>query len=376
MRHSISDIFRLLTLSLIVIVGLSACSDTKDDPNTTPEDPYANYSAGFTIVVSSETASSRAPQDGEYNPGSEYENYINIFENDYRFLFFDSKSKKCIGIFKNVEMLPLETSQSSKKYFVSGILDREVAKHEDLKIVVLANWHDYKKDAEYTGLTIDEICQQRYTFTRSVAELSEVNTIPLYGVKSLGKLQFTTDKYNQTENFADLGVIHLLRAYAKIDIKTSGKGMSIVGASIDRYNTKGFCAPHGIYEENQYVKDSWELDYTAEPSVPNEGQIVWTNLEFFKDENSDYWYIYVPEYINVGDSAQPAKIKIRFKNEFGTVIEDFIEFKDYTTNTAFNLMRNVWYRYTVTKYDDISVEVDVVPYSGVWLNPDFGIDRD
>ncbi|MDE5650220.1 MAG: hypothetical protein K2I35_04295, partial [Duncaniella sp.] len=60
-----------------------------------------------------------------------------------------------------------------------------------------------------------------------------------------------------------------------------------------------------------------------------------------------------------------------------------IEFKDYANPDAttgecpcFDIRRNYWYRFSLRRGDDspFTMEVDVVPYGEVILEPDFGID--
>lgn len=69
--------------------------------------------------------------------------------------------------------------------------------------------------------------------------------------------------------------------------------------------------------------------------------------------------------------------KSRIKITYTDDREYFIDYKDYTTGNAFDVRRNYYYRFTVSrKFDataELKVTVQVVPYSQVVLDPSFGL---
>ena len=91
----------------------------------------------------------------------------------------------------------------------------------------------------------------------------------------------------------------------------------------------------------------------------------------------DSYVLYVPEYSNLtspaSDPTPPSIIEISFNKGFGDTRT--ITFRN--GDAPCDILRNVWYRFIVTKKSeesDIQVEVDVLPYRVIELNPDFGLD--
>lgn len=343
---------------------------------------------GFVIEVSENAGtaerSSRVTPGGDYDPGQGYENYIDVAGRDFMFYLINPDDDTYAGMFEVTSVLPLESGRSSKKYKVLGRFDGSGDIPADrLKVLVLANWrHNYpSSDRLVAGVTrlgdIIASAEAVYDFTPADMELSEEHTIPLFGVKT-----FSDIAYDAT-NFAILGKIHMLRAYAKIEIECPSADWNMTSCVLSRYNTRGLRAPLGVSDEDDYVKGSYDKDYVDRVSIPSNTPTA-ENLPFMRLGRNHY-LAYVPEYANTTSTGalavDHAYISVSFE---GSVFDrQFIDFKYYQNppegvdvGSPFDIRRNYYYKFTVDKHDEISqitVIVDVVPYGEVILDPIFGI---
>ncbi len=368
---SLSRLFRqsaaVMLAAVVLLPAAVSCSETAEEPETPPSFPTdkAEITAGIAITVSSGNLSRSAGTLGpDYDTGSGYENFIDIERGDFRFYFFDSENRY-VAPFTIEVLIPQSENKSSKRYIASGKVERDMLERTDLKMVVLANWKNYPDEAtlEPGVSTIDDICARQYDFTASMMQLSEENTIPLYGVTNILAPNFVN------VSTADLGTIHLLRAFAKIEVNRHDGGFEIESVSLRRFNTKGFCAPTNIYLQDDYVHGNYEDDYANTPHIPD-GAYTEASLPFVK-VSDDVYVAYVPEFDNLTDVSRRSTIAIQFR---ATSEPDIVEFKYYDGASAgkhFDILRNYWYRFNVRKK---GVIVQVIPYSEVVLNPIFGLD--
>lgn len=364
---NLHDILTPLVTMLLVSI-LASCSNQTELP--TPLSPEAQIV--LKLTVSDTSAGSRAPStpEGGYHRGEGYENFIDVESQDFRLYFFD-ENNKFIAPFEVAFLLRCESGYSSKTYMVYSLGMTE-ALNQPIKVVALANWPAYPDAStlEKGVTTIADIVGQEYEFDASKMELSAENPVPLYGVTDVKTLS-----YND-ENVADLGTIHMLRAYAKVEVNLNPDCVfPIEWVKLNRYNERGYCAPQGVYLQSQYVYNNYDQDYTHEPSIPA-GAEVTKDLEFIKVDDSR-WLAYVPEYRNVGrPDNQKSVIQIKFKGAESDV--DNLYFATYDLNTSpnrpvkhFDVLRNVWYKFTVNKQSPPLVQV--VPYNEVDLGPLFGL---
>lgn len=368
---SLTRLFRQSTAAIlaaaVLLPAAMSCSETAEVPDPAPSFPNDKneITAGIAITVSSGNFSRSAGTLGpDYDTGSGYENFIDIEHGDFRFYFFDSENRYVAPFIIDV-LIPQAGNESSKRYLASGKVTRDMLERTDLKMVVLANWKTYPDEAtlEPGVSTIDDICGQQYDFTAKMMNLSDENTIPLYGVTNI----LAPETINTTT--ADLGTIHLLRAFAKIEVNRHDGGFEIESVSLRRFNTKGFCAPTNIYLQDDYVHGNYEDDYANTPHIPEEAYSD-AKLPFVKISD-DVYVAYVPEFDNLTDASRRSTIAIQFR---ATGETDIVEFKYYdgaSKGSHFNILRNYWYRFNVRKK---GVIVQVIPYSEVVLNPIFGLD--
>ncbi|MCM1254977.1 MAG: hypothetical protein NC221_02535 [Duncaniella sp.] len=393
--------FLSLKFPLLLAVVLWSCSSDIDQPSdpVSPEGvAVARVEFFMTVGDNAGSVSRTTPTDGSYDPGSGYENYINLAGNDFQVLFFSGEDNGSESKFLNkLELIGITVegeTTSSKTYRVLGRVPQKMLRDADFRVVILANWGEYPTlVAEET--TLDQLCANQnatFEFNQAATEIGAENPIPMYGVKKFGKVVFDDAGYG------NLGTLHLLRAYAKVDVMVHSEvseRWKISSASITYAAGKGYKAPANVYDESDYVHNSYTSDYTDSPNIPADNETV-TNLLFTKVSDTPSTYrIYIPEYRNVNADgtqvATPARIAVNFVDKNTNLPsflgEQFIDFKYYVApsgnselkNKPFNVMRNYWYKFEVKKIDEIAgldVNLDVQPYASVELDPGFGLKRD
>lgn len=396
MTIRMTDILHRILLSALLVVGMSACSDRADGPLPEPggSEPETR-SIGFYISVddsrASEMFSSRAtPSEGPYDPAWDFEKYIDFEGKDIKFLFFGSDDKLITEFVPNgISATPGDSANHSKKYLVLGALPFEMKKGEkkELKLMILANWQNrttQKRYPDFTpGMSINEIWESQYSifaFGQDNIIPSGENLIPFYGITNVITLEdkdFTED----TQFTAKIGTVHLLRAIAKVEVileDETAKKWELEDVWFSRYSNRGYAVPKDVKLQTDYVKDTYVGDYTSTPYLP-EASNTTGPLKFKEIESGKRWIAYVPEFGNIsGETTNNSDISVKFKNsEFESQSFAFSKYVGGQPTQPLDILRNNWYKFTIKKNDEtIVLEVDVVPYTGVSLNPDFGLDID
>lgn len=389
----------------IMMLAVNGCSDnTESDQIVTGEETAGELvQAGFFITVGDSSAggvyTGRAPE-GNYDPGEGWENQIDLPGRDFRFLIFSGETDGSQSVyqadFEVTSVLVAASTASSKTYHVLGKVDKSLITSPDrFRIMVLANWGEYPEVK--AGDNVDRVAASAsavYTFDDSRSKPGTGNLVPLYGIQRMEAVSF------DALDFANLGTIHLIRAFAKIDVRMdeSNTRWSILSAAVTRCNTRGYAMPLGVYDREDYVKDNYNDDYTSSPSIPASSAESDTPVRFFRvTADSTVYRAYVPEFVNIDADGNPRpetermRIDVRFTDRrtgWESFLGDhYIEFKYYiapdgnpsAAGRHFNVMRNYWYRYTIRKdaeIGDMNVTVDVQPYAEQELAPGFGLERD
>lgn len=357
--------YKCLSVLCAILAALSLGSCSKVGSGEEPEIPVIWYHAGFYLTVGEENTTSRAPQDGAYDPGSGYENYIDI--DHVQVQLYDLEGNY-LGPMLDFSIMPVEEWASSKTYRLEGRTKVDISSGK-FKVVVLANWPSNPSDFSFSSLW-----NQTYTFSPAEA-LSETNSIPLYGVKDISVSGVVPGIA------VNLGIIHLLRAVAKIEVIVDDPKdfWEIKTLRLTKYNTKGFCAPQ-VKSQSDYVKDSWNMDYVGSAFVPEDAAPM-ENLDFRKaadrataPDHRDHYILYVPEYFNTISTKPQAQIGVEFEHSKTGIT--YISFRHPVTHETMDIMRNLWYKIRITKkdeYTDVDFFVDVIPYKVCELDPIFGL---
>lgn len=368
-------LFRLIPVAVAAVllaVAMAACSGPavadQEQAVAPPSDvPMPVYKAGFYLNVGDIQDNSRAPADGEYNPGSGIDNFIDISDpatRKLRILLYDN-SDNFLGELTDLVVSPIEDYESSKRYHVEGITTVNISSGK-FKVMVLANWPSYP-----VSLTMDAIFASSFDFDGSLP--SRNNPIPLYGISDvdLGRVSPGVS--------VNIGTIHLIRALAKIEVTFSDPAdmWHLSSIVLTHYNTRGLRAP-AVRSRSEYIKGTWTADYTGRVFLPADPGTA-NDLPLYEIETGRRWIIYVPEYANTLNTSPLTRLCLEFaENSAG---KRYVELRDPAVSATgqTDIVRNVWYKIAVKKLPedaDLTVTVDALPYASADLNPEFGLDRD
>ena len=318
-----------------------------------------------------------APAEG-YEEGNMYENYINMSSDGYRIYFFDANNNTFIARFEAADVVPVEGTDYVD-YTLLGKVPDELVSHSDFKIVILANWPEYKDDALTTETTtIENICNADWAQFDCLTDfnLGPDNLIPFYGVHTYKDVTFKPGVATLLDE-----PITLLRAMAKVEVILENyevnTEVSFSGVSICRYNQKGYCAPANVFSEKDYGQGTnWETDYL--PSLHLVGNVNDADAEgrtkpFLKvaerneaTHQKELWIAYLPEYDNQKDDYSYMEVKLSHQMEKDKAYQ--IYFAEYDQGTVlpdnrYDIARNNLYRFTVTlKNGAIKAEVNEWDY--------------
>ena len=370
---------RSLAAALLLAALTAACSGKEDfhEPEIGPV-KGASVSFMFTLsdapVAEPRVESRATPTDGDYDKGAGYENYIDIEKGDFR-LYFYTSNDLFFGMVNEVTLLPISESPGSKTYQVRGTVSPEQAALSGFKVCILANWTNYPEPAMGDPLSKLWVAPEAL-YTHGGNELSRSNLVPLYGIKEFKGITFAEN------GLTDLGLMHLLRAFAKIEVELTESVRPVKKVSLTRVNLLGYKAPSDVTTEGDYVHGSYEADYVATPHIPSTAVRQDVEMLLVKGDKTKEEFrkfvAYVPEYDNISSSAVKTRIKIEYlDNPFTDT--DYLDFKYYekkgphAKDEEFDLLRNYLYRFQVTQK---RIFVDVQPYAEVLLKPNFGLERD
>lgn len=381
----------VVCLAAFTLPFMVACSSQEDSLSEAGSSLWAVFTLdlGDTVACGMTRAT---PTDGEYDKGSGLENFIDFPKKDFRCYLFGMDN-----VF--VSTLDIVSIQDfgEKIYSIRLRLpDTEMVKNaltNGCRFVFLANWGSYDEPIPGTT-TIADLCtasSAQFEFSQQKTVLSADNLIPMYGVK---EFESGVQDFKDGKDISDIGTVHLLRAFAKVDVNIKFEDFAeepvVTSVSLTRSNDKGFKAPKDVTEEGQYVHGSWHKDYTHVHIPDDAGDIE--DLMLTKDETGHY-IAYVPEYRNVNGQKEPLDSRSRIKIGFtignvtvgGLHVEQEFDFRysdenppeGVTAGQHFDIARNNWYKFNITaKGKDMVWTVDVIPFTPVELTPDYGLVRE
>lgn len=133
MKSIIYKTFVINALALILAILSGACKHEADVPVMKP------------IGVSRVAFELSSLSSGDtYNPGDGYENFIDVDNRNFMFLFFDMNNRYLCQM-TSASVLPADNSESSKRYYLLGKVDNSLT-DQPVKIVALANWGIYPQE--------------------------------------------------------------------------------------------------------------------------------------------------------------------------------------------------------------------------------------
>ncbi len=362
------DIIKILPTTLmfvlVTVISFSSISCSNDDEYG--ED--VNLAAGkivslhFNLSLQSLT---RADGTRSTEAGSSEENAIS----NYGIYFFDSDNKYIATFSANSFT---SSDEENTSYSVLGTVDATTIEKlgSSFKIVVLANWDTYPSLVE-GSTTIDDICSAETAVFTCPTKFDAVPSIPFYGVHSYTGVTFDSDNGTTLD-----GSITLLRAMAKVEVIDKNISTrtdyysTIKSAKIYHYNAIGFCAPTGVYSQDDYGQgddgDIYFVNSLHLVSGSNDSEQSGRVLDLYQSDEST-WVAYIPEYSNSALSEDNCYIELELENNMdsyyivelddgSTVIANSSDnsFNLYFTEdgtsdaTPINIQRNKIYRFNVT----------------------------
>jgi hypothetical protein len=159
----------------------------------------------------------------------------------------------------------------------------------------------------------------------------------MFGVRS-----FQNGVELKTDWSADLGTIDLIRDMAKVVVRCDSTA-TISNVKMAKLNDRLTIMPYQMFYNTAQPVDA-NLLIPREHDGSISSPTVYENIPFNKVDDRTY-EIYVPEYRNVS-SSNPAWVSLDYNGA-----NYKLEFKDYTDNSAFNLIRNTIYIYDVVRSD-------------------------
>jgi hypothetical protein len=189
---------------------------------------------------------------------------------------------------------------------------------------------------------------------------SEKTPIPMFGL--IQKSSFKLGQgYSQA---ADLGTVNMIRAMAKIELKTANSTDVLSDVTLSTCPAKGVYAPFAMWVETDFSEehDGFFIGIPYEHSSTTTSLPTLSNLPFTKVDDTDY-VIYIPETRQVGETVETKitskklspKITFNFKTKdaaastaYELLFKEYNEAGDPIDDTEFNILRNHIYRYTVS----------------------------
>ena len=281
----------------------------------------------FSIALDKIGSSSRTTWGNEYEDsiGNDFENTINLSQFFVEMTFSD-------GVTIPVRRITKSANTKNVYEFVGEISVEAVKSLTDAKVIVYANID--KDDTEF---------QTNY---REYAGRG-VNRIPMWGVHTITSADVANLLLVPSTTLQLSKPIDLLRAMAKIELTLTetlvNEGYTIEGVTINKHNSRGNLIPTGGYGYTAL----YNREECINVSSPNFIEAPSGGLSFTEISANRYW-IYVPEFlINKTDnllSNDDLQIKIELYKGTEKFPEDRSSFSMFETS----LVRNHWYKYTIT----------------------------
>lgn len=372
------------TLVFVILWSFAACSSDAD-----LADAGGNSSPGGEMMLGIDFKVSTRSYGNDYEEGNTYENYVDVPNGNYRIYFFDTNDK-FIARFEPHGFVATEGSDYSQ-YRVLGKAPEALLGYDEFKVVVLANWPQYGDgDMKAKTTTISDICEADWSQFNLSAENNNTGQpmlMPFYGVHTYSGISFKPNEATILRK-----PVSLLRALAKVEVileadASYGDELLFSSLKINRYNAKGYCAPKGVYLQDDYDHDGvWDDDYVHTLHLVNDvNESEDKNLELKRvstwsegTKACEKWVAYLPEYRNKGVGDGYSSIKAKFRFQWDDDTPHTIYFAKYdkkgkTDNSdddrRLNIERNNIYRFYVrcASYD-FNLLLTVCDWEGLYEN--------
>ena len=369
----------------ILLVGVlcmlaASCSQEADDPTQVDDMQSGTIRIQFSLAMDESRVGSRAEwgtETGTTTPigdriiGNNYENMIKL---DYLHVFLFDANGTYLGEVGNLEMTPTtsDTEYTFKgEITVNGVdvkTNSSGGKYlEDYTIMVMANYENYiNGNVAVTYNYLFDYIADNYRPNESGMATSY---IPMWGM-------LKTDiplnpEGTEDDDFAEIDDIYMLRSMAKIEVVLDAESVpndyTITGATLNKYNQKGYLLPAKYPSSTNGVAASYfnatsTSYFDTETCINAYASTVTNSLAFNLASDKRSCVIYVPEYAVNGSTSD---LSINLQISRGTTpISDNLNSKGTFTLNQTQLVRNHWYRCTVkTISDGFDLTVQAMPWT-------------
>ena len=182
--------------------------------------------------------------------------------------------------------------------------------------------------------------------TKGSETFTQGTSTPIWGEK------MTTLNLRKGEATELTEPIYLLRAMAKVEVMVAEGVGELQSVTVDKYNQTGYVLPKfpETFPEGYDGTEDLDQDAVFNPNTTTPE----TNLGFTPDGNGGF-YVYLPEYQNVGEGASPAQMTVTIDDK--TYPLEFKIYDDESNDKYFNIVRNHYYQYIITGVADDVVSV-------------------
>ena len=282
--------------------------------------------------------STRATWEDEYISEEGVPFDYRIMPNNMRVVIFSAANER-LGAINDLDYWPINESHTQFQFI--GQLPQEFIEH----LATNGNWQNNYRFMVLANCADNSDSEENISYSQAQLDpTSEESSIPMWGIKEVDM----SPLYGH-ENI-DIGVISLLRAAAKVEVRLSdklkNKNVTINSAALKYYNQTGYVLPSGWSE----VSNTEQLDQQGCMRLYRHAAL---NMPFVVDNEGDKCYIYVTEYDNVSYPGERNKISLEF-NMGGEIkyFEDAISFCHYSNGSPidgshYNIVRNHIYQFDI-----------------------------
>lgn len=360
--------FKYSALWLLLLALVTSCVFDEADPlveNTAPQDPVM---VTFKLDVMSSAATKAddlhwydayAPKD----PGNEFEN--KIIASDLKIMAYSAEADGAfIKELPVVSSMPVRDSEGKITHYIYSCIfnapipqDASVSNPPEYRFMVFANCINNYYRLSYTN-GIPEVGKLTYDIPDNI--LSEA--IPMWGVNAYEFRYDSNGQLLKNQDFTgnDYEAVDLLRATAKIGVKLSEDlkdKYELVSLKINRIASSGYSLPKNW---NSKVKtNSFQHAPSFNPVETGDADkdFIGEVNDFIYDEETDEFYIYVPETRNIKDNDDEEiaiELNIRDKSTLESLTFDYskgLKFRTYSNGVPegdpYDILRNHYYQYTI-----------------------------
>lgn len=378
MKNLSAYITRMLPLLFAAVAALLVSCHDRSGDSPLPDGPDSpQLILRFNIPRSVAAGAGGNAADG-YVKGSREENLVDVYGN-CEVLFFNMDNV-FVGKLDKTLIADVEGSDYTQ-YNVGGIPPENLP--ADFKLMVIANWPDISEaQAAVVGTTkIDDICHslssQFAVYSDFILDAASSRLMPFYGIHSYSGVDWKPGTSVSLDE-----PVTLLRAMAKIEVNFEATdGYRLGGVTLSGYNQRGYCAPSGVYSQNDYGQgNDWSNDYLRRlhlVSADNNNDAGAASrtlpLRHCGDGDSQSWIAYVPEYRNLRADGSPAadeaSLLLTLVSPTGAETPFRLFFADYSgTSSAdnsvkrYNIERNNIYRFDISLHDG-RIEIFARPWN-------------